>query len=221
MNKRLPSLLCLALLPLAAMAQDDQTNAASAASSLGIALDRTQTERIAFLLDVAQSYLNEKDYTSAIDAYERILKIDPQHQQARYIIAHVYINGKQYTKAEKLLSELAKENPEDFKLLNNLSWLYATAEDPAIRDGQKAVKLAQQAMVLAPDDYHVWSTLSEAYYVVGEYEKSYRAINHMASLAARYAQDMTPEMVAEYNEQIRKCKRAVDTAAAMKGDTEE
>ena len=221
MNKTLPSLLCLALLPLAAMAQDEPTNAAPAASSLGIALDRTQSERVAFLLDVAQSYMNEKDYESAINAYERVLKVDPENQQARYIVAHVYINGKQYAKAEKTLTKLAKENPEDFKLLNNLAWLYATAEDPAFRDGKKAVELAQQAMVLAPDDYHVWSTLSEAYYVVGDYEKSYRAITHMASLAARYATDMTEESVNEYNEQIRKCKRAMDTLEAMKADDAE
>ncbi|MEA2069292.1 MAG: hypothetical protein U9P12_08835 [Verrucomicrobiota bacterium] len=75
-------------------------------------------------------------------------------------------------------------------------------------------------MTLAPTDYHVWSTLSEAYYVSGDYEKAYRAIKQMAGLAALYGKNITEEAVVEYNEQIRKCKRAIDTAEAMKGEKE-
>ena len=73
-------------------------------------------------------------------------------------------------------------------------------------------------MTLAPNDHHVWSTLSEAYYVSGEYEKSYRAITHMAQLASRYGTDITEESVNSYNEQIRKCKRAMDTVESLDMD---
>ena len=189
-----------------------------ASSSLTITEDRTEEERIIFLLEVAQAYANEEDYPAAIDAYERILKIDPMQPQARYIVAHTYISSKQYRKAEAILLELTEENPEDFKLWNNLAWLYATAEDLSIRDGKKAVECAQEAMTLAPYDYHVWSTLSEAYYVSGDYEKAYQAIIHMAAIAARYAKDMTEESVADLNQQILKCKRAIDTAKVMDGE---
>lgn len=172
---------------------------------------RTDEERILFLSDVAQAYFAEDDFISAVSAYERILEIDPTHHESRYIIGHAYISAKQYGKAKVVLEKLIEESPEDFKLLNNLAWLYATAEDPAYRNGAKAVELAQQAMVMAPDDHHVWSTLSEAYYVAGEYEKAHRAITHMAMLATRNGQGITEEAVEEYNEQIRKCKRAWDT----------
>jgi len=188
--------------------------AGAAHAELGSGLSvssRTDEERILFLNNVAQAYFAEEDFASAVNAYERILEIDPTHREARYIIGHAYISAKQYGKAKVVLEKLIAENPEDFKLLNNLAWLYATAEDPAYRDGAKAIKLAQQAMVLAPNDHHVWSTLSEAYYISGEYEKAHRAITHMAQLATRYGQGITKEAVDEYNEQIRKCKRAWDT----------
>ncbi len=190
-------------------------------SSLEISNTRTKAERIDFLLEVANAYIAEKDYPAAVKVYERILQIDPMHAQTRYIIAHIYISAKQYKKAEDMLLALIKENSEDFKLLNNLAWLYATAEDPAIRNGKKAIRYAQEAMVLAPNDYHVWSTLSEAYYVSGDYEKAYRAIEQMAGLAALYGKDLTKESIAEYNEQIRKCKRSMDTAKVLKGEDEE
>ena len=199
-------------------AQGDSYTNSSAPSSLQISDERTQEERITFLLDVAQAYMDEKDMPAAIGTYERIIEIDPKNQQARYVIGHIYISAKQYHKAETMLLALAEEHPEDFKLWNNLAWLYATAEDVSVRDGKKAVKYAHEAMTLAPNDHHVWSTLSEAHYVSGEYEKAYKAIKHMANLAARFGGDITEEAVNEYNEQIRKCKRAMDTEEAMKSE---
>lgn len=177
---------------------------------------RTPEERIVFLLDIGQVYLNDNNFEAAINAYERVLELDPENEQARYIISHAYISAKQYEQAEVLLKQLIEENPENFQMLNNLAWLYATAENPRIRDGNKAIELAQKAMVLAPNDHHVWSTLSEAYYVSGDYEKAYRAITHMAQLAARYGKGLSEEAVEDYNEQIRKCKRALDTQKMLK-----
>ncbi len=207
-------------LPLSAViAQEEQQSPAP--SSLEISGDRTQAERIIFLMDVAKAYISEKDFSAAVDAYERILKIDPAHVQTRHMLSHIYINAKQYRKAEALFFELIKESPENFSVWNNLAWLYATAEDPSIRNGKKAIKYAKEAMTLAPLDYHIWSTLSEAYYVSGDYEKAFQSVTHMASLATLYGTDITKESVVEYNEQIRKCKRAVDIAKALKDEEEE
>lgn len=208
-------------LPLsAAIAQEEQPLPSPPVSSLAVSDDRTQEERIAFLLEVASAYIAEKDFPAAVDAYERILEIAPAHLQTKHMLSHIYINAKQYRKAEAMFNDLVKEDPENFTVWNNLAWLYATAEDPSIRNGKKAVRYAQEAMTLAPTDYHIWSTLSEAYYVSGDYEKAYRAIRHMASLAALHGKGITEAAVAEYNEQIRKCKRAIDTAEAMKGEEE-
>lgn len=215
MNTLSKSLL-VCLLPVStALAQEEGTSSNAPASSLGLSADRTQQERIDFLLNVAQAYTREKDYPAAVSAYERVLEINPAHQQAKYSVAHIYISAKQYRKAETLLIALTEKNPEDFKLWNNLAWLYATAEDPSIRNGKKALKIAHEAMVLAPDDYHVWSTISEAHYVSGDYEKAHRAIMNMAKLAARYGTDITEVSVKEYNEQINKCRRSMDAAKAL------
>ncbi|NNJ69781.1 MAG: tetratricopeptide repeat protein [Kiritimatiellales bacterium] len=183
--------------------------------------ERTDEERIDFLLEVATAYFSEGDHESAINAYERVLEIDPLNLQARFIIGHSYIRVHQYAKAEKMLTQLIEDFPEDFKLRNNLAWLYATATDPAFRDGQKAIRLAREAMVLAPYDHHVWSTLAEAYYTTGQYEKAYQTILHMASLAVKYGDNITKQSVAGYNEQIRKCKRAWDTQKMISGEDAE
>ena len=201
-------------------AQDDDSQNEASQSALQIET-RTDEERCQFLLEVADAYFKEDDFNSAISAYNRILEIDPDHQQARYILGHVLISAKQYKKAESQLIALVNDFPEDFKLKNNLAWLYATAEDPSVRNGEKAIEIAQEAMVLAPNDHHVWSTLSQAYYISGEYEKAYRAVTHMAGLAARYGKGITKESVEGYNEQIRKCKRAWDTQKMLSGEDDD
>jgi len=210
-----PTLCCLLAINLQAQEATNQIS-----SGLQIE-ERTQEERIQFLLDVAQVYFSEDNFEDAMSAYERVLAIDPDNQQARFVIGHVYISAKQYGKAVEQLTELAEDFPEDFQVLNNLAWLYATAEDPAYRNAEKAIELAQKAMVLAPNDHHVWSTLSEAYYINGDYEKAYRAITHMAQLAARYGKNLTQEGVDNYNQQILKCKRALETQKIFEDEDEE
>lgn len=203
----------------AAQDESEATSAAAPVASESLQIEnQSDQERIDMLLNVADVYLKDGDLASAGNAYERVLEIDPQNKQARYILATVYISSKQDAKAEALLKALIEEYPKDYQLKNNLAWFYATADDPAYRNGEQAIKLAQEAMVEAPFDHHVWSTLAEAYYVTGQYEKAYRDIKHMAFLAARYGKNLSKETMDDYNEQIRKCKRAWDSEQALNGE---
>ena len=214
------SLLVCVLTLSATFAQKENASSNAPVSSLQLSATRTQEKRIKFLLEVAKAYTAEGDAASAIDAYERILKIDPKHNQTRYESSHIYILVKEYQKAETLLLSLLEERPDDFSIANNLAWVYATADDLNVRDGQKALKYAQEALLLSPNDHHVWSTLSEAHYILGDYEKAYRAVEQMSRLAIRYGQNISKESVMSYNAQIKKCKRALDTEEAMKDDVE-
>ena len=181
---------------------------------------RTDKERIEFLTQVANAYIEEKDYKSAVTVFERILTIDPDDLPARHFLASVCIDAQEYQKAEDMFLSLYEEDPNDYRTLNNLAWLYATAKDPEFRDGKKAIKYAQMAMVLNPNDHHIWSTLAEAYYVSGQYEKAVRAATQMANLAARYGQ-LTQENIDTYNEQLRKCQRALKAEKILKGESDE
>lgn len=207
---------------ISAVAQQDTNPPPAESQSPGLQVeDQTEEDRIQFLLDLGTAYFSQNDTASAITAYERIFEIDPMNKQARYMSSYAYIAAKQYAKAEQMLTRLIEEYPEDFELKNNLAWLYATAEDPAFRDGQKAIELAQEAMIIAPNVHNVWSTLAEAYYSAGQYEKANRAIKHMVAVAQRYGSNMTKEMAENYNDQIRKYQRALNTEKALQGDEEE
>jgi len=175
-----------------------------------IVMKRTDQERIVFLIKIAKAYQEDGNPKAAVEAYEKILKIKPDLIQAQYVISQLYILAKEEKKAEDILLKLIKKFPNDSKLWNNLAWLYATSDDLSFRNGKRALKYAHEALILSPNDYHIWDTLSQAYYISGDYKKAYRAAKQMAMLAIQHGDEITKEQLKKYNQQIRKCKRACD-----------
>ena len=187
-----------------------QTNAAPTA----LATD----ERIEMLQRIGDIYFKDGDLENALDAFQRILAIDPDHKAARTLLGLIYFNTSRYKDAIESMTSLAEDYPEDYQTLNNLAWVYATSKDRAHRDAKKAIDLAQRALVLSPYDHHIWSTLSEAYYVAGEYEKANRSILHLVTLATTKDTKMTEAMIQTYNDQIQKCKRAIEAEKLLRDD---
>ena len=195
---------------------------ASAQQNSGLLVtERTKEERVIFLMNLAWAYMEDGDIDSAVSVYERVLELEPEEFDIYDVISSVFISGHKYAEAEKILLNQIKTDPGAYRPKNNLAWLYATATDPAFRDGQTAVRLAQEALVLETHSHHVWSTLAEAYYVTGDYEKAYRAIRHMAALAIHQKINITKETLDDYNAQIRKCKRALDIQKMLSGEDED
>ena len=189
-------------------------NAQTNATTTAIAPD----ERIEMLERIGNIYFNDGDIENALDTFQRILAIDPEHRGARSLIGLIYFNTSRYKDAIENMAALVEDYPEDYQTLNNLAWVYATSKDSAHRDAKKAIDLAQQALVLAPYDHHVWSTLSEAYYVAGEYEKANRSILHLVTLATTKGAKMSEKMVQTYNDQIQKCRRAIEAEKLLRED---
>lgn len=152
--------------------------------------------------------MNEKRYEDAIREAREIIRRDPNNIPARYISAVALLSIKRYDAARTILEHLLERFPQHPFILNNLAWLYSTAEDPKIRQPERALELARRAIVLLPDVPQVWSTLAEAYYSNRQYERAFRA----AEQALRLAQEtnLPFEQVATYQEQVAKCKEAVN-----------
>ena len=187
-----------------------QTNAVKDIVSL------TTQERIDKLMRIASIYYQEGDLDNALNTFDRVLYIEPDHQEARYIMGVIYVSQKKYDEAINSINAWCNAFPDDFQGLNNLAWVYATAEDPSFRDSKKAIDLAQKALVMAPYDHHIWSTLAEAYYSGGEFKKAKRAIDHLVTLATKGGSKMTQTMVDGYNDQIQKYTRAMETEKMLK-----
>ncbi|HMP90875.1 MAG TPA: tetratricopeptide repeat protein [Kiritimatiellia bacterium] len=134
------------------------------------------------------------------------LKHHPDAMPLWYMLAAAMIKQNEYQKARELLEALLKRSPNDYRLLNNLSWMLSTASDAQFRDPVRALKLAQEAVLLAPDDYHVWSTLSEAHYINANVTQSLRVMRQCIELAKR--NNASEATMLSYQRQLQKIQEA-------------
>lgn len=146
------------------------------------------------------------DWPQAIRIYEALAKMDPDNPRIQLQLATAYTEVRQYEKALSIFSRLIRREPDSYVLLNNLAWLYATADDHKIRDGRRAIQYAQEALLRAPEQPNIWNTLSEAYFIMGRYEQAMRAAEHAFYLARMQGADAAT--IARFNRQHRKCLEA-------------
>ncbi|NCC50736.1 MAG: tetratricopeptide repeat protein [Spartobacteria bacterium] len=167
----------------------------------------------AYWLKIAYQNFNRGQVRRAMNAFERALMEDPSNRDARFGLSTLYIQVKEYALAERMLLDMEKEFPVDYSVKNNIAWLYATASSPVFRNGEKAISVARSALLIAPRDYHVWSTLSEAYYVNGQYEHAQRAAQEAFWLA--HAAKAPLSDMHSYRDQLRKCAKAAQAMSLM------
>jgi predicted Zn-dependent protease len=160
-------------------------------------------------LDACLALVNEGRRLEALDSITAIMKDYPTNRQAAMAKSVILMKNYKYREAATLLEELIERTPQDAALLNNAAWLYATADQPGVRNGERAVALAKKALLTAPLNYHIWSTVSEGYYISGNFEKALQAAQEAMRLATRSNADF--ENLREYRAQIMKNMKALQT----------
>ncbi|MFO1529682.1 MAG: tetratricopeptide repeat protein [Kiritimatiellia bacterium] len=160
----------------------------------------------------ADATFQSGQYEAVIPELEQILAELPGDKGVRMLLSSAYQQCGRYESAEKLLKELISEFPGDYTLRNNLAWMYSTAQDPKFRKAGEAVKLARMALVIAPADHHVWSTLSSAYYADGEYNRALDAAQQAYFQVQKLGRQ---NELFTYSEQVEKCRKAVRTMSIL------
>ncbi|TAN36420.1 MAG: tetratricopeptide repeat protein [Verrucomicrobia bacterium] len=149
----------------------------------------------------------------AIGLFNKALQSDPTNRRGRFGLSTVLIQTDKFKAALALLEELVKESPKDYVLKNNIAWVYATAADLSMRNGPRAIQLAQEALMLNTVDCHVWSTLAEAYFISGRYDKALRS----AEQALRLGQDTKADakLIEQYQLQVERCRKAAESMSIL------
>src|SRR5262249_49003313 len=80
---------------------------------------------------------------------QRALAIDPDAPRSQRDLAEAYAStGRMREAVDHYLNALTRQ-PDDVFLLNRAAWILATSTDPNVRDGAKAVPLAEHAVALS------------------------------------------------------------------------
>lgn len=158
------------------------------------------------MLNYVSSIFQSGEFEEARSIVESMLVDDPDDQNTRALLATILIEQQEYEKAKAIFDALILESPENHMMLNNYAWMLATSKNAAFRDPERALILAQEAILVAPNAYPVWSTLAQAHHVNGNYEKALTVINHCIDLAEKA--EAPEETIQKYTVQMRTHRKA-------------
>jgi Zn-dependent protease with chaperone function len=134
----------------------------------------------------------------------REIEKHPQNPNLYKVLGDLYYETGNLSGVQQAYEASLKLNPENPHVLNNLAWLYATAEDPRFRNPARALDLAKAAAGLL-EEPHILDTLAECYYVNGQYAKALET--------ARRALRLARENRTYYQEQVEKFGKAAGPSA--------
>jgi tetratricopeptide (TPR) repeat protein/peroxiredoxin len=148
-------------------------NPGKAADALRQAL-RLKRDDPELLNQLARSLLETGEAAEAIGLYRESLVLEP-NRVIRFELAQTLVTTGRLSEAIAELKTLLAAERNWPPAANNLAWLLATSEDPALRDGAEAVRLAEIALI--PTISSTLGTLSAAYAEVGRFDDALRTIN--------------------------------------------
>jgi tetratricopeptide (TPR) repeat protein len=120
----------------------------------------------------------------AIADFTAALKIYPKYVDALGNRAYTHQLKKDYPKAIADLESALKINPTSYEALNDLAWLLATSSQDNIRNGERALQLATQAVELtAGGQWNTLDTLAAAQAERGDFDAADQSISRAIQLA--------------------------------------
>jgi superkiller protein 3 len=139
---------------------------------------------------LGNDFLEKEDWEPAIVCYRQALKINPRSAEACADLGMAFYKKGATREAIDSWQQALEIDPGQLNVQNNLAWLLATAPDPSLRDGTKAVALATQASQLSGGGNPViLHTLAVAYAAAGNYRLAADTARRALELAAGQKQD--------------------------------
>ncbi len=132
------------------------------------------------LMGLVSYHLNFGEAGKRLDArlFEKVIlrEIESGSQDPNLyrMLGDYYYSRENYEETAAAYEKSLELKPDSPEVLNNLAWLYATAEKDRIRNPRKALELARKAADLSPSA-HILDTLAEAYYVNDQRDKAVEA----------------------------------------------
>jgi Zn-dependent protease with chaperone function len=102
---------------------------------------------------------------------EQLASSGEQRPELYIIMGQIFAQKKEYAKAVKAYKHALDLTPENPEILNDIAWIYATADDPEFRKPQEALIFASMAANLKPAG-HILDTLAESFFINGYVEKA-------------------------------------------------
>jgi tetratricopeptide (TPR) repeat protein len=154
--------------------------------------------------NLGNALIKQRAVAEAIAQYRKALSIQPRFADAQFNLGlALFQNGETKEALDSWQQALAMK-PDLLKVLNRQAWLLATTSDASLRNGAKAVALAEQANQWAGGgDPIILYTLAAAYAEAGRYDQA--AATARKALNQAKAQK-NERLAGALQEEIKRCE---------------
>jgi protein O-mannosyl-transferase len=132
----------------------------------------------------------QKKYDEAIPCYTILLQLPPTATGATKMLGYLYYAKREPKKALEYWTAFLGSQPDSLPVLTMTAWLLATDPDPSVRDGNKAVALAERAVKISQGrNSRVLIALAAAYAETGDFTLAAQTVEQAGRLPDRPLKD--------------------------------
>lgn len=135
-------------------------------------------------LNLGNMLLQTGNVDEAIAHFQQALRLNPEYANAENNLGNAFLKKGSFAEAIMHYRSALQIQPDDPSAQNNLAWLLATCPEASLRDGGKAVELAQEASALTSgQNALVLHTLGAAWAEAGRYPEAVETARRALVLA--------------------------------------
>ncbi|MCL2006242.1 MAG: tetratricopeptide repeat protein [Planctomycetaceae bacterium] len=158
-------------------------------------------------LELVSTLFRQKRFGAARERVQSLLEKHPGNVILLHFDSQASISLGLHAEAIAVLEQLVELDSEDYTSINNLAWILCTSPKDEVRDGARAVELAERAAELSRHRRaFVLSTLAAAYAEIGDFEKareisvkSVEVANAERGMTEKERQDMLEHLQKEWD----------------------
>jgi tetratricopeptide (TPR) repeat protein len=134
--------------------------------------------------NLAKALLQKGQVADALIHYRKLLELQPDNIEVHNIVGTVLTQQGRVGEGVDEWQKVLAIQPDNGNAMSNLAWVFATSPDQSLRDGPKAVELAEQALRLSGGRIPIlFRTLAAAYAESGEFSKAIQTAQQGIELA--------------------------------------
>jgi tetratricopeptide (TPR) repeat protein len=134
--------------------------------------------------NLAKALLQKGQVADALVHYRKLLELQPDNIEVHNIVGTVLIQQGHIREGVEEWQKVLAIQPDNGNAMSNLAWVFATAPDDSLRDGTKAVQLAEEALRISRRRIPIiFRTLAAAYAESGEFSKAIQTAQQGIELA--------------------------------------
>jgi tetratricopeptide (TPR) repeat protein len=134
--------------------------------------------------NLAKALLQKGRVADALVHYRKLLELQPDNMEVHNIVGTVLVQQGDVEEGVEEWQKVLSVDPENGNALSNLAWVFATSPDQSIRNGAKAVQLAEQAVRISGSRIAIlFRTLAAAYAEDGRFSEAIQTAQRGIELA--------------------------------------